>query len=446
MSESRSETLDDETMRLRLLVDALDDCAILALDNRGCVARWNRGPRAEPRDEVALMWRHVSTFYPEPDRSAGKPERDLQAAEIDGRFEEEGWRVRSDGTPFWADVTISPLRDSGTLVGFAYVIRDCTRRHDSEARLAITTALLRATIDCLEDGVLAADIDGEILVCNDAGVRNIALTGDDEGPEGWGLFLADQLTPCLAEATPLARARHGEKVRQVELFARTKADVEGRWYSVNGAPLRDGMGAILGSVAVARDMTAMKTRESELKQLSLVDELTGLCNRRAFLSLASHQLAVARRTGRPVALFFVDLDGLKEINDAFGHDRGDAVLREAGGILRASFRGSDIIARLGGDEFAVLALDTDTHRVEAARARLLAHVDELNSASERAYYLSMSVGASVPSPIDSDSLEALLVRADGAMYEEKRRRRASRPPRAESDHFNVAGARSRRRA
>src|ERR1019366_3652996 len=133
MSESRSETLDDETMRLRLLVDALDDCAILALDNRGCVARWNRGPRAEPRDEVALMGRHVSTFYPEPDRSAGKPERDLQAAEIDGRFEEEGWRVRSDGTPFWADVTISPLRDSGTLVGFAYVIRDCTRRPGSRS-------------------------------------------------------------------------------------------------------------------------------------------------------------------------------------------------------------------------------------------------------------------------------------------------------------------------
>jgi diguanylate cyclase (GGDEF)-like protein len=441
MSESRSGTLDDEAMCLRLMVDALDDCAILALDVRGCVARWNRGPHAEPRDEVGLMGRHFSTFYPEPERSNGKPERDLHLAEVDGRFEEEGWRVRSDGTRFWADVTVSPLRDAGVLVGFAYVIRDNTRKHDVEAQLATATALLRATIDSIEDGVLAADMDGQVLVCNDAAVRNPALAGADDGPDTGGLFLADQTTPCPAEVTPLVRARHGEDVRQVELFARPTADSEGRWYSVNAAPLRDRRGGLLGSVAVARDMTAAKMRESELKQLSLVDELTGLCNRRAFLSLASHQLAIARRTGRPVALFFVDLDGLKAINDAFGHDRGDAALREAGNILRESFRGSDIIARLGGDEFAVLALDTDTPRVDAARARLVAHLDEFKARVERPYHLSMSVGACVPSPIDTESLEAMLVRADGAMYEDKRRRHASRPPRAESDHFKVATAR-----
>jgi diguanylate cyclase (GGDEF)-like protein/PAS domain S-box-containing protein len=441
MSGSHGEALDDEAMRLHLLVDALDDCAILVLDVEGCVAGWNRGPQAEPRDEVALMGRHVSAFYPEPERSTGKPEEDLHAAEIDGRFKEEGWRVRSDGTRFWAEVTISALRDSGAIVGYAFVVRDCTRRHDAESRLSTATALLRATIDSIEDGVLAADVDGRVLFRNHAGMQNPALAGAADGPDPWGLFFADQTTPCLARATPLARARHGESVRQVELFARTQTDGDGRWYSVNAAPLRDKLGELLGSVAVARDMTATKTRESELKQLSLIDELTGLCNRRAFLSLASHQLAVARRTGRPVALFFVDLDGLKEINDAFGHDRGDAVLREAGAILRASFRGSDIIARLGGDEFAVLALDTDAQRVDSALARLVAHVDELNARGDRPYHVSMSVGSCVPSPVDSDSLETMLVRADGAMYEEKRRRRGSRPPRAESDHFAIAAVR-----
>src|ERR1019366_2042813 len=110
-------------------------------------------------------------------------------------------------------------------------------------------------------------------------------------------------------------------------------------------------------------------------------------------------------------------------------------------ILRESFRGSDIIARLGGDEFAVLALDTDTPRVDAARARLVAHLDEFNARVERPYHLSMSVGACVPSPIDTESLEAMLVRADGAMYDDKRRRYRTRPPRAESDHFKVATAR-----
>jgi diguanylate cyclase (GGDEF)-like protein/PAS domain S-box-containing protein len=441
MSEQQGGTLDDEAMCLRLLVDALDDCAILALDARGHVLRWNRGPHAEPRDEVTLMGRHISTFYPEPERSNGRPERDLRIAEADGRFEEEGWRVRSDGTRFWADVRLSPLRDAGTLVGYAYVIRDCTRRHDVEVQLATAAALLRATIDSIDDGVLAADMDGQVLICNEAAVRNPALRGADDDPDSWNLFLADQVTRCTGTATPLARARHGEDVRQIELFARPKADLDGRWYSVNAAPLRDKRGGLLGSVAVARDMTASKAREFELKQLSLVDELTGLCNRRAFQSLASHQLAVARRTGRPVALFFVDLDGLKEINDEYGHDRGDMALRDAGTILSESFRQSDVVARLGGDEFAVLALDTDDTRVDAAIARLVAHVDVFNARGERPYYLSMSVGASVPSPIDTESLEALLVRADGAMYEDKRRHHASRQPRAESDHFKLASAR-----
>jgi diguanylate cyclase (GGDEF)-like protein/PAS domain S-box-containing protein len=434
MSHPRGEALDDETLRLRLLVDALDDCAILTVDVRGCVVGWNRGSRAEPRDEMALMGRHISTFYPEPERSTGKPERDLESAEVDGRYDEEGWRVRSDGSRFWAEVKITSLRDSGVLVGFAYVLRDSTRRHDSETRLATATTVLRSTLDILEDGVLVADRDGEILFCNRAGAKNPALAGGAEPSDLWTLYLADQTTPCLAEATPLARARHGEPVKQVELFAQSENDEEWRWYSVNAAPLRDGQGALCGSVAIARDMTKTKMRESELKQLSLIDELTGLCNRRAFLSLASHQLTVARRTGRPVALFFVDLDGLKEINDDLGHDHGDEALRESGVILRESFRGSDIIARLGGDEFAVLALDTDAQRVDAAVARLLSRVDQLNERDGRRFHLSMSIGACVPSPIDSDSLEVLLARADGAMYEEKRRRHASRPPRSESDH------------
>ncbi|HEX3770040.1 MAG TPA: diguanylate cyclase [Polyangiaceae bacterium] len=441
MSQPYGDPLDHETLRLRLLVDALDDCAILALDERGCVIGWERGPRAEPRDEVSLMGRHISTFYPEPERSTGKPERDLQTAELDGRFEEEGWRLRSDGTRFWAEVKVTPLRHGGALVGFGYVLRDSSRRHDSETRLETASAVLRATLDIIEDGILVADREGEVLFCNRAGAKNPALANDQDLKDIWSLYLADQATPCLAEATPLARARHGERVKQVELFAQTEKEDEWRWYSVNAAPLRDPRGSLFGSVGIARDMTKTKMRESELKQLSLVDELTGLCNRRAFLSLASHQLTVARRTGRPVALFFVDLDGLKEINDDLGHDHGDTALREAGMILRESFRGSDIIARLGGDEFAVLALDTDAQRCDAAVARLMGRLEELNADTGRSYHLSMSIGSCVPSPIDSDSLEALLARADGAMYEEKRRRHASRPPRAESDHLIRVDAR-----
>jgi diguanylate cyclase (GGDEF)-like protein len=111
---------------------------------------------------------------------------------------------------------------------------------------------------------------------------------------------------------------------------------------------------MLSSFHAHRSMKERTRVEEQLRLLSLTDDLTGLYNRRGFLALAQQQTRVARRDQKPMLVISADLDGLKDINDTFGHQQGDAAIAETAHILRESFRKSDVIARIGGDEFAVL--------------------------------------------------------------------------------------------
>lgn len=162
--------------------------------------------------------------------------------------------------------------------------------------------------------------------------------------------------------------------------------------------------------------------DAQLRQLALTDELTGLYNRRGFLVLAMHQLKLCRRNAQKAMLFFADVDGLKQVNDAYGHASGDDLLMRCSGALRATFRESDIVARLDGDEFAVLALEQKLQSEESAVARLRRNVEEQNAGSATEYALSVSVGATRFDPRSPCSLAELLMAADGAMYREKKSR------------------------
>jgi two-component system cell cycle response regulator len=159
-----------------------------------------------------------------------------------------------------------------------------------------------------------------------------------------------------------------------------------------------------------------------LLSLLLTDELTGLYNRRGFLALAEQHLKLARRTGRALLLVYADLDSLKQINDTFGHHEGDLALQATAKILRQSFRDSDIIARFGGDEFTALAIETDSGRAEILTDRLQANLKNYNAKGNH-YVLSLSVGVARFLPGSAATIEELMVQADQALYEQKRRRR-----------------------
>ena len=157
----------------------------------------------------------------------------------------------------------------------------------------------------------------------------------------------------------------------------------------------------------------------ELKRLSFLDELTGLLNRRGFLNMAEHHLKIADRTTREMLLFFADMDGLKQINDTFGHHYGDHALRAIASILETTFRSSDLIARLGGDEFTILAIDAPTQNAEQIIDRLQNNIN-LYNANSQTYQLSLSVGVARFHPNEEIDLDKMLAKADRELYQHKR--------------------------
>jgi diguanylate cyclase (GGDEF)-like protein len=169
------------------------------------------------------------------------------------------------------------------------------------------------------------------------------------------------------------------------------------------------------------DISARKKAEDELKALLLVDQLTGLPNRRAFITLSEQALKQAVRMERDVLMIFIDVDRLKHINDTYGHLAGDRALIDTARVLRESCREADIIARLGGDEFvALMTVDSD-QTAEIVCERIKSRVESHNRELDRGYDLSLSLGAK-RSRAEGTMLADLLAQADIALYEQKRGR------------------------
>ncbi len=164
-------------------------------------------------------------------------------------------------------------------------------------------------------------------------------------------------------------------------------------------------------------MRDQKSQEA-LSALSLTDELTGLYNRRRFFVLTEQCLKVSIRTKKPLLLLFIDVDGLKGINDCYGHAEGDRALRDLAHILKKTFRNSDIVCRFGGDEFVVL-LDVADEKSTGILSRLYENLNEYNASGPRRYQLSISVGIALFDPEHPVSIEELLTRADTMMYGQK---------------------------
>jgi diguanylate cyclase (GGDEF)-like protein/PAS domain S-box-containing protein len=188
---------------------------------------------------------------------------------------------------------------------------------------------------------------------------------------------------------------------------------------VAGSPILMG-DELIGTVAVYTDITERVRMEGTLRAMALLDELTDLYNRRGFSVLAEQQLKMADRTKTRMLLLFADFDGLKRINDTFGHQEGDRALIETADVLEETFRESDIIARIGGDEFVVLAVETNGASAEVLTARLQENLEARNAREGCRYKLSLSTGLARYDPDHPCSIDDLLAQADRAMYAKKR--------------------------
>lgn len=169
------------------------------------------------------------------------------------------------------------------------------------------------------------------------------------------------------------------------------------------------------------DLAELVEREIAVVQMALDDELTGLSNRRGFLLMAEKVLDVCVRQGVAATVVYADLDGLKAVNDRYGHEEGDRAIREAAALLTRTFRSSDVVGRLGGDEFAVLLTGKATAPDAVERFRLA--LSRRNALSSHAYPLGVSIGVAEFDPAEPIPLVDLLDRADQAMYAAKHRGR-----------------------
>ena len=174
------------------------------------------------------------------------------------------------------------------------------------------------------------------------------------------------------------------------------------------------------SSAHAAELARRDETEIEIHLLSLTDVLTGLYNRRGFFVEAERIFKVSRRQRTRSAVIFADIDGLKRINDALGHDAGDALIRDAAFVLRQSLRQADVVARLGGDEFVAYTLDDE--QPGAILERIAANLHAFNLMQERPYTLSISTGLVQCDPRGRQTLVNYVLQADEQMYSNKRSR------------------------
>ena len=324
----------------------------------------------------------------------------------------------------WLETSARGVREpmTGRVQTFVCATRDVSERKRMEEELARSEARFRAALDGSFDSFLileaARDATGRIIdfVYSEMNVRAEKLLDRSRSQVLGHRMTAVFPEGALALVAKLASVVESGKAHEEEV--EYKSDHRStRWLHHQIVPLGDGV------AVTSRDITDRKTAEEELHALALVDDLTGLYNRRGFRMLAEQHMRLVKRGGPISLLVCFDLDGFKGVNDVYGHAEGDEALRQTANILRAAFRDSDIMARFGGDEFVVLALDCGDLE-EMLLRRVRAAIGAHNAAAKKPYALSLSMGTARLDPFALVGLDALMAEADANLYEVKRHRRS----------------------
>ncbi len=313
-------------------------------------------------------------------------------------------------------VSGQPLFEEGKFVSVLSVFTDIRERVRSEREIEERRLYLEGVLGAAPDAIVTLDAHHRIVEWNAGAERLFGYSRE----EAIGQNLDDLITgpEVFEEAVGFTQVVLGGGEVPPTEAVRYRKDGSPMDVLLAGSPILVG-DEFIGLVAVYTDITARVRMEETLRALALVDELTGLYNRRGFFTLSQQQLKTANRAKRKMLLLFTDFDGLKLINDAFGHSEGDRALIETADILRETFRESDIIARIGGDEFVVLAAETGKANANAVITRLQENLEARNAKGDRRYELSLSAGIAYYDPESPCSIDELLAQADRAMYERK---------------------------
>ncbi len=295
---------------------------------------------------------------------------------------------------------------------------DMTKQRQIEDELRESEEKYRLLMDNIEDGYYETDLAGNLIQCNGA-MASIYGVPDREPFRGTGYRdYVDEEHVGLVYSTFNKVFRTGEPEKGLVLVI-TARDGLKKTLELSVSLARDGKGRPAGFRGIVRDITGRKQMEERLMYMSLHDSLTGLYNR-AYFEEEMRRLEKGR-SGQ-VGIIVCDVDGLKLVNDAKGHDAGDELLAAAANVIKDSFRGSDMVSRIGGDEFAILLPGCDRDSVEKACQRIRGAIASYNE-SNRGPFLSISIGFAVADM--SSCLGNTFKEADNNMYREKLHRSQS---------------------
>jgi PAS domain S-box-containing protein len=256
----------DTDAPFRVFVETVRDYALIMLDPQGRVVSWNAGAEAiKGYKAEEIIGRHFTKFYPREAIESGLPERELEVAQVAGRYEDEGWRLRKDGTRFWANVVITALRDrAGNLIGFAKVTRDLSERRKNEESLRASEHRFRALVQNVRDyAIFMLDPDGRVATWNE-GAQHIKGYAANEiiGQHFSRFYPPDALArglPALELKTATTEGRFEEE------GWRLRKDGSRFWASVVLTAIRDAHGELLGFTKITRDLTERRRHEQELR-------------------------------------------------------------------------------------------------------------------------------------------------------------------------------------
>ena len=333
-------------------------------------------------------------------------------------YEFEG--IRKDGSRIWLENIGRAITWEGK-PAIQRTVVDITQRKKAEERLKEAEERTRLILESVGEGIYGLDRDGRTSFVNRAaakmlGYEQVELIGKPmhtlvhhSYPDG---------TTYPREKCPMYATFTDGKTRIITDEVLWRRDGSSFPVEYTSAPARKD-GELVGAVVVFRDITERKIAEDELHRLAATDPLTGLSNRRHFMESAAAETARARRYDNPLSVLIADVDHFKEINDGFGHAKGDEVLLKIADLCRESMRASDVFARYGGEEFAAILPMTSLEHAELLANRLRRQIEVLEIPSDDGpISVTVSFGVAQFSPKDGN-VDTTLNRADKALYAAK---------------------------
>ncbi|MBI5408822.1 MAG: diguanylate cyclase [Nitrospirae bacterium] len=340
----------------------------------------------------------------------------------DGETHTSDWSVLTEKGEAFFTITASPIKREGRIVAGIQVVKDVTERRHIEEVLRENEERFRTIFNTSPIGIIVTNSEGRLLQTNPAFQNMLGYTHEELYKGFTYITHPDDVEENLKMFHEMVEGKRNYYKTEKRYYRKDGGII---WANLSATAVRDQNGRFKYNLVLIEDITGRRKLEEKLRAAAITDELTGLFNRRGFFALAEQQIKLAHRKSSRLYLLYLDLDGLKIINDECGHKMGDQALLDTANILKRSFRESDLICRIGGDEFVVLLTDPSEPDVNDV---IIKHLREnlrlYNEHGGRCYELLVSLGVACYDPERPCSIDDLLSLADELMYDDKKRHKS----------------------